>query len=80
MKSLNSVEYNEGLEEIMSIAKNNMAGKDVVVKFFCEGPAFSKFTMPCVQFTDSWYVAHSETILYRPAYEHFKAMKDEEKR
>jgi len=74
MKSLNSVEYNQGLEEIMGISKNIMAGKDAVVKFFCEGPAFSEFTMPCVQFTDSWYVAHSESILYRAAYEHFKAM------
>ncbi len=75
MKTLNSVEYEKGLEEIMSIAKNNMEGKDAVVKFFCEGPAFSQFTIPCVQFTDSWYVAHSETILYRPGYEHFKALK-----
>lgn len=79
MKSLNSLDYDEGLAEIMSIAKDNMAGKDAVVKFFCEGPAFSEFTMPCVQFTDSWYVAHSEAILYRPAYEHFKEMKDSEK-
>ena len=76
MKSLNSVEYEAGKEEIMGIAKNIMAGKPAVVKFFCEGPAFSEFTIPCVQFTDSWYVAHSEAILYRPAYEHFKSMKD----
>ena len=79
MASLNSVAYEDGLAEIMGIAKDNMAGKDTVVKFFCEGPAFSEFTIPCVQFTDSWYVAHSEAILYRPAYEHFKGMKDEEK-
>ncbi len=79
MASLNSVEYNEGLEEIMGFAKNNMAGKDAVVKFFCEGPAFSEFTIPCVQFTDSWYVAHSEAILYRSAYEHFKGMEAAEK-
>lgn len=79
MESLNSVEYEEGYNEIMDISKNIMAGKDVVVKFFCEGPSFSEFTIPCVQFTDSWYVAHSETILYRPAYEHFKSMKADEK-
>lgn len=79
MKSLNSVEYEAGYAEIMGFAKNNMAGKDAVVKFFCEGPAFSEFTIPCVQFTDSWYVAHSEAILYRNAYEHFKGMKAEEK-
>jgi phosphoenolpyruvate carboxykinase (GTP) len=79
MKSLNSVAYEEGYDEIMGIAENIMEGKDAVVKFFCEGPSFSEFTIPCVQFTDSWYVAHSETILYRPAYEHFKGMKDDEK-
>lgn len=79
MKSLNSVEYESGIKEIMDIAKNIMEGKDAVVRFYCEGPAFSEFTVPCVQFTDSWYVAHSETILYRPAYAHFKAMKEEEK-
>jgi len=75
MKSLNSVEYEKGYEEIMGIAENIMEGKDTVVKFFCEGPAHSEFTMPCVQFTDSWYVAHSESILYRPGYDHFMKMK-----
>lgn len=75
MKSLNSVEYEEGYAEIMGIAENIMEGKDTVVKFFCEGPAHSEFSIPCVQFTDSWYVAHSEAILYRPGYEHFQKMK-----
>ncbi|MDD4082913.1 MAG: phosphoenolpyruvate carboxykinase (GTP) [Sphaerochaetaceae bacterium] len=79
MKSLNSVEFEAGMKEITDISKNSMEGKDTVVRFYCEGPAFSEFTMPCVQFTDSWYVAHSETILYRPAYKHFMAMKEGEK-
>jgi len=79
MAALNSIEYEEGYNEIIDISRNIMEGKDVVVKFFCEGPAFSKFTIPCVQFTDSWYVAHSESILYRPAYEHFKNMEEGEK-
>ncbi len=74
MKSLNSVEYEQGYSEIMGIAKNIMEGKDTVVKFFCEGPAHSEFTIPCVQFTDSWYVAHSEAILYRAGYDHFMKM------
>ncbi len=74
MKSLNSVEYEEGKAEVLGIAKDIMKGKDAIVKFFCEGPAHSEFTMPCIQFTDSWYVAHSESILYRPAYSHFEAM------
>ena len=79
MKSLNAVPYDQGHKEIMDIAKNNMDGKDAVVKFFAEGPTDSPFTIPCVQFTDSWYVAHSEAILYRSAYNHFLNMKTNEK-
>ncbi len=79
MASLNSVEYEEGLAEIMGIAKDNMKGKDAVVLFYSEGPTESPFTIPCVQLTDSWYVAHSENILYRNAYTHFLNMKEEEK-
>ncbi len=78
MKSLNSVEYEQGHSEIMGIAENIMEGKDTVVKFFCEGPAHSEFSIPCVQFTDSWYVAHSEAILYRPGYDHFSKMKNKD--
>lgn len=80
MKSLNSIAYEEGMEEILSISENIMEGKDAVVKFFAEGPTFSEFTRPCVQFTDSWYVLHSEQILYRNAYEHFKALKTQEEK
>lgn len=78
MKTLNSVEYEEGLREIMGIAKGIMKGKQAIVKFFCEGPAFSVFTRPCVQITDSWYVIHSEQILYRSAYEHFRKMENKD--
>ena len=79
MKALNSIEYDKGYEEIMSISKGIMKGKDVVVLFFSEGPTESVFTIPCVQFTDSWYVAHSELILYRSAYTHFLKMPEAEK-
>lgn len=79
MESLNAIEYEEGYAEIMGIAKNIMDGKDAVVQFFAEGPTQSPFTIPCVQFTDSWYVAHSEFILYRSAYDHFLKMNDSEK-
>ena len=79
MSTLNSVEYEQGYEEIMSISKGIMKGKDAVVLFYSEGPTESPFTIPCVQFTDSWYVAHSENILYRTAYSHFLKMKDAEK-
>lgn len=79
MASMNSIEYEEGLAEIMDISKGNMSGKDAVVQFFSEGPTESPFTIPCIQFTDSWYVAHSEFILYRSAYNHFLKMKEDEK-
>ncbi len=71
MKAMNSLPYDEALEEIMGIAKGNMEGKEAYVKFFTEGPAESPFTIPCIQFTDSSYVTHSETILYRAGYTHF---------
>lgn len=79
MKALNSIEYEEGYAEIMAISKGIMRGKDAVVQFFSEGPTESPFTIPCIQFTDSWYVAHSEFILYRSAYAHFKKMKAADK-
>ncbi len=79
MAGLNLVEYEEGHNEILEISKGIMRGKDAVVQFFSEGPTESIFTIPCIQFTDSWYVAHSEFILYRTAYNHFLKMKREEK-
>ena len=79
MKALNSIEYGEGYKEIMDISKGIMKGKSAIVLFFSEGPTESPFTIPCVQFTDSWYVAHSELILYRSAYTHFLKMKESEK-
>jgi phosphoenolpyruvate carboxykinase (GTP) len=79
MEALNAIEYEKGYSEIMEISKGIMKGKPAVVQFFSEGPTESPFTIPCVQFTDSWYVAHSENILYRSAYNHFLKMKDSEK-
>ena len=71
MKEYGAVEYEEGYAEIMEISKGIMKGKQAVVLFFSEGPTESPFTIPCIQFTDSWYVAHSEYILYRSAYKPF---------
>ncbi len=71
-ESLNSVEKSAGVEEVRSLLKDSMAGREVLVLFFCLGPVDSEFSIPCVQITDSPYVAHSETILYRPGYEQFR--------
>lgn len=78
MKALNCIEYGEGLKDIMGIAEGIMKGKTAIVKLFCEGPTFSEFSRPCVQITDSWYVCHSEQLLYRSAYEHFRQMKNKD--
>ncbi len=61
----------EGLKEIHEILENIMKGKELHICFFCLGPTGSEFSIPCVQLTDSSYVAHSETLLYRPGYEEF---------
>ncbi len=71
---LNSVERNEGLAEIRGILAGAMAGKTAYVRVFCLGPVGSKFSIPCVQITDSAYVAHSEDMLYRNGYENLKNM------
>ncbi|GAB4329729.1 MAG: phosphoenolpyruvate carboxykinase (GTP) [Calditrichia bacterium] len=59
----------EGLAEIREIMQGIMKGKTMYVRFFCLGPTNSDFSIPCVQITDSAYVAHSEDILYRQGYE-----------
>ena len=70
--SLNSIEKQEGVEEVRSLLKDSMLGREMLVCFFCLGPLDSDFSIPCIQITDSPYVAHSESILYRPGYEQFK--------
>ena len=68
---INAMDRQAGLEEIQDIMANIMQGKEVHVKFFCLGPPDSEFSIPCVQITDSAYVAHSEDLLYRQGYKEF---------
>jgi len=70
--NFNSVERIEGIEEVRSLLKNSMVGRQMLVCFWCLGPTDSEFSIPCAQITDSAYVAHSESILYRRGYEQFK--------
>lgn len=74
--NLNYIERESGLSEMMGLMKGIMTGRELLVLFFSLGPANSEFTIPSIQLTDSPYVAHSETILYRAGYESFKNMKD----
>ncbi len=69
---INTTERNPGLEEVRVFLKDIMVGKQMFVMFMCLGPVNSEFSIYAVQITDSAYVAHSEDILYRPAYEAFK--------
>lgn len=71
-ESLNSMDKNEGTQEIRGILKGSMAGNQMIVCFFSLGPTNSDFSISCVQITDSAYVVHSECMLYRPGYEQFK--------
>ncbi len=61
----------EGLREVHGFLRDIMKGKELYVCFFCLGPTKSEFSIPCVQLTDSSYVAHSEDLLYRPGYDEF---------
>ncbi len=72
---INSINKDEGIEEIKSYLKGSMKGKEMLVRFFSLGPAGSLFSIPSLQITDSAYVAHSEDLLYRSNYEGFKELK-----
>jgi len=69
---LKHVEKTEGLKELNGFFKDSMIGREMLVCFFCLGPTNSDFSISCAQITDSPYVAHSESILYRWGYEQFK--------
>ncbi len=69
---INSIPKAEGLAEIRGLLAGSMKGRQMIVRFLVLGPVGSVFSIPCVQITDSAYVAHSEDILYRPGYEEFR--------
>ena len=70
-KALNQIDRDEGLAEVRGLLKDSMKGRTMIVRFVCLGPPNSVFTILGVQCTDSWYVAHSEYLLFRPGYEAF---------
>lgn len=69
---INTLNRDEGLDEILEIMDGCMKGHECLVRFFCLGPKKSKFSILALQLTDSFYVAHSEDLLYRAGYEEFK--------
>ncbi|MEM3641153.1 MAG: phosphoenolpyruvate carboxykinase (GTP) [Candidatus Bathyarchaeia archaeon] len=70
-KALNQIDREKGLSEVKTLLKNAMKGRTMIVRFVSLGPPNSVFTILGLQCTDSWYVAHSETLLFRPGYKMF---------
>lgn len=73
--ALNQIDRDEGLREVFGLLKNSMADRTMIVRFLVLGPPDSIFTIPCMECTDSWYVAHSVSLLYRSGYETFLKMR-----
>ena len=61
----NKIEHRAGLIEIREIMDHIMTGKEMIVSFISRGPVGSLVADPTLQITDSFYVTHSELILYR---------------
>ncbi|NQT91922.1 MAG: phosphoenolpyruvate carboxykinase, partial [Lentisphaerae bacterium] len=62
---LNQTDRESGLKEIEDLQRGGYQGRTMLVRFFCLGPPNTIFGIPCLQITDSAYVAHSEDLLYR---------------
>ena len=75
---INYIMKDDGLPEIKSFFDGAMKGKEMLVSFFSLGPTNSVFSLRALQITDSAYVTHSETILYRPGYEECKKLNGSE--
>lgn len=71
---INAIDREEGLKEIYELMKDIMKGHELFVKFFTLGPNNSIFSIPCLQLTDSAYVAHNEDLLYRQGYKDFVSL------
>ncbi len=71
------MDRDEGLKLVKQRMKGSMRNKKMVVRFFVLGPVNSVFSIPAVQITDSFYVAHSEDLLYRRGYDYFKYLPDD---
>jgi len=67
-KALNQIDRQEGLAEVKGLLRDSMTGRTMIARFLSLGPTNSVFTILGLQCTDSWYVAHSEDLLYRPGY------------
>ncbi len=76
-EQLTQMDRDKGLEIVQKRLSGSMDNKKMVVRFFCLGPLDSLFSVPVVQITDSFYVAHSEDLLYRRGYDYFRRLSDD---
>jgi len=76
-EKLNQMPRDDGIEEMDNLQRDAYKGRQMLVRFFCLGPPNTVFALPCLQITDSAYVAHSEDLLYRKGYEEFKRQSKE---
>ncbi len=61
----NKKEHRAGLVEVRAIMNDIVKDKEMIVSFICRGPIGSQVADPTLQTTDSYYVTHSEYLLYR---------------
>ncbi len=71
-RAINSMDRDEGLKEMDEKLARIMAGKEMFVAFFSLGPTNSRFSIAALQLTDSAYVVHAESLLYRQGYAEFR--------
>ncbi|MGC8645236.1 MAG: phosphoenolpyruvate carboxykinase (GTP) [Thermoplasmata archaeon] len=68
---INSMRREDGIKEVETLMKGAMKGRTMIIGFFSLGAPDSPISLKAVQITDSFYVMHSEMILYRTAYQYF---------
>jgi phosphoenolpyruvate carboxykinase (GTP) len=71
LQNTNTFDRETGVKEVLGFFKDIMKDKTMIIGFYSLGPSNSKFSVPCLQITDSFYVTHSENLLYRSGYADF---------
>ncbi|HIQ37589.1 MAG TPA: phosphoenolpyruvate carboxykinase (GTP) [Desulfocapsa sulfexigens] len=59
------IEHRTGVIEACTIITDIMQDKEMIISFISRGPIGSPVSDPTLQITDSYYVTHSEFLLYR---------------
>lgn len=59
------IDHRAGVVEARTIITDIMKSKEMIVSFISRGPIGSPVSDPTLQITDSYYVIHSEFMLYR---------------